>query len=113
MIRQANRLAIGMVFALLGGASLVVADVLSEWLCARVFACAATAYCPIDVCEGDARLDMLRLGVWIGPAVVFGVSAFAFGGRRRSLLAWMGLLTALVVVHCLIMVAPLFISGIS
>jgi len=105
VIRQANRLAITMVFALLGGASLVVADVVSQWLCARVFACAAGAYCPIDVCEGDARLDLLRLAVWIGPAVVFGASAFAFSGRRRSLPAWLGLLTALVVVRSLIMVA--------
>lgn len=52
MTHQAIRLAIGMVFALLGVASLVVAEVVSQWLCARFFACAADSYCPIDVCGG-------------------------------------------------------------
>ncbi|WP_208280506.1 hypothetical protein [Massilia oculi] len=105
MIRQANRLAIGIAFALVGAASLVVADAVSQWLCVRIFSCAAAGYCPIDVCEGDARLDTLRLAVWVGPAVVFGVIAFAFGGRRRSLPAWLGLLAALVVAHSLIIAA--------
>ena len=105
MIHQAKRLAIGMVFALLGVASLVVADVVSQWLCARVFVCAAALNCPIDVCAGDERLNVQRLAVWVGPAVVFGASAFAFGGRRRSLPAWLGLLAALVIAHPLMMVA--------
>jgi len=105
MIHQANRLAIGMVFALLGVASLLVADVVSQWLCARFFVCVAAIYCPIDVCEGDERLNILRLAVWLGPSVVFAASAFVFGGRRRSLPAWLGLLAVLVVAHSLIMVA--------
>lgn len=62
-------------------------------------------YCPIDVCGGDARLDTLRLAVWVGPVVVFGVIAFAFGGRRQSLPAWLGLLAALVVAHSVITAA--------
>lgn len=105
MISRSTRLAVGIAFALLGAASLVMADLVSGWLCERVFSCASPFYCPIDVCEGDARSDTLRLAVWVGPVVVFGVIAFAFGGRRRSLSAWLGLLAALVVAHSLIMVA--------
>lgn len=105
MIRQVRRLAIGMAFALLGFASLVMADLASQWLCARLLTCAAEAHCPIDVCEGDARQTMLRLAVWGGPAIVFGGSAFVFSSRRRSLTAWLGLLVALVAAHSLIMVA--------
>lgn len=105
MIRRVKRLAIGLVFALLGFASLVVTDLASQWLCARLLTCAAALNCPIDVCEGDARLTILRLAVWVGPAIVFGVSAFVFSGRERSLPAWLGLLTALVAAHTLIMVA--------
>lgn len=105
MISLGKRLAVGMLFALLGFFSLVMSDVVSQWLCARLFVCATASYCPIDVCEGDARLDMLRLAIWVGPSIVFGVSALAFSGRRRSLPAWLGLLAVLAIVHPLIMVA--------
>ena len=98
-----KRLAVGMAFALLGVAGLGVADMVSQWLCARVFACAASSYAPIDACEGDARLDMLRFAVWVGPAAAFGAGAFLFGGRRRSLPAWLGFLIALVAAHPSIM----------
>lgn len=105
MIRRVTRLVAGLTFAVMGFVSLVVADVASQWLCTRVFACDAALNCPIDVCEGDARLTFLRLAVWLGPAIVFGASAIAFSGRRRSLPAWLGLLAALMAAHSLIMAA--------
>jgi len=105
MIRRVKRLVIGVVFAPLGFASIVVADLVSQWLCARFLSCAGALNCPIDVCEGDASLNMLRLAIWLSPPVVFGVSALAFSGRPRSLPAWLGLLAALVIAHSLIMVA--------
>jgi hypothetical protein len=105
MIRRAKRVGAGLVFALLGFISLVVADKVGQLLCARLFSCGRASACPIDVCEGDARLNALRLAVWVGPAVVFGTSAFVFGGRQRPLAAWVVLLVALVVAHALIMTA--------
>lgn len=105
MNHPVKRLATVIVFSLLGLISLVIGDVVSQWLCARLFACGAAIECPIDVCEGDVHLTVLRLAVWIGPAVVFGISAFLFSGRRRSRYAWMGLLASLMVAHSLIMVA--------
>lgn len=103
MIPPVKRVAAGLVFALLGFVSLIVADQVGQWLCAHVIGCAQMGSCPIDVCDADARLNMLRILVWFGPAVVFGSSAFLFGGRQRSLAAWLALLTALVVAHALIM----------
>lgn len=105
MIRRVKRLVAGLTFAGLGFVSLVVADLASQWLCARIFSCETALNCPIDVCEGDAQLTIARLAVWIGPAIVFGTSAIAFSGRRRSLPAWLGLLAALMAAHALIMAA--------
>lgn len=90
---------------MLGLPSLLVADLVSQWLCARLFACAKPLNCPIDLCYGDARLNMLRLAIWAGPPIVFGCSALAFSARRRPFLAWLSLLAALVTAHSLIMVA--------
>ena len=100
-----RRLAASMLFALLGLVSLLIADVASQWLCARLITCPKAINCPIDVCEGDAHLNIMRLAIWIGPSIVFGISALAFSGQRRSLPAWLGLLAALVVAHSLIMTA--------
>lgn len=94
-----------LVFALMGFVSLVVADRAGRILCAHGIACAAPGNCALDVCEGDARLNMLRIAIWFGPAIVFGSSAFFFGGRRRPLAAWMMLLVGLMVSHAMIMVA--------
>jgi hypothetical protein len=105
MIQRVKRLGAGLVFALFGFVSLVVADKVGELLCAHLFACRRASACPIDVCEGDARLNALRLAVWVGPAVVFGASAFVFAGRPRPLAAWMALLATLVVAHVLVMTA--------
>jgi hypothetical protein len=106
VIRLVKRVAAGLLFAPLGFVSLVMADRLGQWLCAHVVGCRqAVNPCPIDVCAGDARLNMLRVVVWIGPAVVFGTSAFLFSGRQRPLGAWLVLLTALVIAHTLIMTA--------
>jgi hypothetical protein len=37
--------------------------------------------------------------IYLGPSLVFMITAFAFAGRRRSALAWAGLLAALVLLH--------------
>jgi hypothetical protein len=100
-----KRVGLSLVFGLLGFVSLVVADTVSQLLCAYLSGCSRASACPIDVCEGDARLNALRLAVWVGPAVVFGASAFVFAGRQRPLAAWLVLLAALVVAHALVMTA--------
>jgi hypothetical protein len=100
-----KRIGFSLAFGLLGFVSLVVADTVSQLLCAYLPGCGRASACPIDVCEGDARLNALRLAVWVGPAVVFGASAFVFAGRQRPLAAWLVLLTALVVAHALVMTA--------
>jgi len=105
MIRSAKRLSVVLLFAVLGFVSLVVADNVSQLLCTQLFGCGRASACPIDVCEGGARLNALRLAVWVGPAIVFGSSAFVFGGRRRSLAAWLILLAALMMAHALVMTA--------
>lgn len=105
MIRRIKRIGVGMAFALLGFVSLAVADQVGLWLCAHLIGCGHVSACPIDVCDGDARLNMLRLLVWFGPAFVFGASAFIFGGRQRSIAAWLLLLAVLVLAHAMIMAA--------
>lgn len=105
MIRRVKRVGAGLVFALLGFVSLAIADQVDQWLCARIGGCGRLSDCPIDVCAGDARLTALRIAVWVGPAIVFGTCAFSFGGRQRSLLAWLVLLTVLVVAHAMVMIA--------
>lgn len=72
---------------------------MSQLLCAHLFGCSRKSACPINVCEGDARLSALRLAVCGGPAVVFEVCAFVLAGRQRPLVAWLLLLAALVVAH--------------
>jgi hypothetical protein len=100
-----KRIGFSLVFGLLGFVSLVVADTVCQLLCAYLSGCGRARACAIDVCEGDARLNALRLAVWVGPAVVFGASAFVFAGRQRPLAAWLVLLAALVVAHALVMTA--------
>jgi peptidoglycan/LPS O-acetylase OafA/YrhL len=102
MIRRTGA---SLIFALLGFVSLVVADQARQWLCAHLLGgCVQTAgSCPIDVCVPDTRQSVLRIAVYFGPAVVFGVSAFLFGRRPRRVHAWLALLAGLVVAHALIM----------
>jgi hypothetical protein len=82
-----------------------VADKVSQLLCTRLFGCGRASACPIGVCEGDARLNALRLTVWVGLAIVFGTSAFVFGRRHRPPTAWLVLLATLMIVHALAMTA--------
>lgn len=105
MIRKGRRVGAVVLFALLGFVSLVVVDTVRQLLCAYLAGCGRAIACPIDVCEGDVRLNALRLAVWVGPVVVFGSSAFVFAGRRRPLGAWLMLLAALMVAHALVMTA--------
>lgn len=106
MIRRITRVTPVLIFGMLGLISLVVADKVNQCLCAHIINCTQAAVpCPIDVCAGDARLNMLRMAVWCGPTVVFGVSAFLFGRRSRPLHAWLALLATLVVAHAVIMAA--------
>lgn len=105
MIQSAKRLSLVLLFAVFGFVSLVLADNVSQLLCRHLFVCVHASACPIDVCEGDARLNAMRLAVWVGPAIVFGTSAFMFGGRHRSLAAWLVLLTALMIAHAVVMTA--------
>lgn len=93
-----------LIFALLGLVSLAVSDQVDQWLCAHVIQCARHGDCPIDICIGDWKLNMLRTAIWIGPPVIFGASGFVFGGRQRSMGAWLLLLTTLVISHALIMI---------
>jgi hypothetical protein len=105
MIRGGRRAGAVVLFALFGFVSLVVADTVSQLLCAYPASCGRAIACPIDVCEGDARLNALRLAVWVGPVVVFGASAFVFAGQRRPLAAWLVLLAGLMGAHALVMTA--------
>jgi hypothetical protein len=106
MIRRVKRVGTGLMFALFGFVSLIVADKVGQLLCAHLGDCRrASDACPIDVCEGDVRLNLLRIAVWMGPAVVFGTSVFMFGGQQRPLTAWLTLLATLVVAHAVIMIA--------
>jgi hypothetical protein len=105
MIHRVKRFGAVLLFALFGFVSLLVADKVGQLLCAHLFGCGRASACPIDVCEGDARLNALRLAVWVGPAVVFGASAFVFAGRQRPLAAWAVLLATLMAAHAVIMAA--------
>ena len=96
-----------LLFALFGFVSLVVADSRREWLCLHLLnGCVeASGSCPIDVCIPNARQSLLRIGVYFGPAVVFGMSAFLFARRPRPVQAWLALLAGLVVLHAFVMTA--------
>ncbi|AYB63567.1 hypothetical protein C2124_20740 (plasmid) [Ralstonia solanacearum] len=93
-------------FAVFGFLSLLVADGVHAWLCAHIahFCRPHAGPCPgIDTCSQGVWASALLGAIYLGPAVVFAVSAFLFSARRRPLLAWVALLVGLTVLHALIM----------
>lgn len=102
-----RRIIIAFAFALLGFASLLVANLTYTWTCNHFanFCKVYTGPCPgIDTCKPDALLNLALVAIYFGPSILFGIVGFIFSRRPRSALVWLGLIAGLVVLHSVLMI---------
>lgn len=101
-----RRFIIAFVFALLGFASLLVANFTYTWTCQHFanFCRVYTGPCPgIDTCKPDTLLNLALVAVYFGPPIVFGIVGFVYSKKPRSVWSWLGLTVGLVALHSVIM----------
>lgn len=102
------RLLMSAAFGILGFASLWFWATADARLCTRFPSLCvprAGACTEIDHCAMSTPREIGIAAIYLGPGLIFMIAAFAFAGRRRSTLAWAGLLVALVLLHGVAMLA--------
>lgn len=109
-----RRVIIVFAFALLGFASLLVANFTYTWTCQHFtnFCKIYAGPCPgIDTCKPEALLNLVLVAVYFGPPILFGIVGFVFSRRPRSGLDWTGLILGLIALHSVIMIVGIRVAA--
>jgi hypothetical protein len=100
-----KRIGIAALFVLFGFLSLGVADALYKLACSHFGFCTTySGSCPgIDVCIPRGWDHVRLVAIYVGPAIIFGITGFIFSRQPRAVLMWVALLAGLVVAHSAVM----------
>ncbi len=109
-----RRIAVTLLFAVLGLANLLLVDDVLSWLCAH-FSGVCHSYagpCPgIDTCRPGKLMNLALTAIYFGPPLVFAVAGFLFSKKKRRPAAWAFLLVGLVATHIAVMFVVMQSTG--